>query len=53
MLENMTEHSRPTRAEVTDGSPDCMSGVDAVMLLRETASGKYPVEAIEIMDSIL
>jgi len=53
MLESMIEHSRPTRAEVTDVSAACLAGADAVMLSAETASGKYPVETLDIMDSIL
>ncbi len=53
MLESMLDRSRPTRAEVTDVSAACLSGTDAVMLSAETASGNYPVEALETMDAIL
>lgn len=53
MLESMIEHSRPTRAEVTDVSAACLAGADAVMMSAETAAGKYPIEAFENMDEIV
>ena len=53
MLESMIDNTRPTRAEVTDVSAACLSSADAVMLSAETASGRYPVQALQMMDSIL
>jgi pyruvate kinase len=53
MLESMIENSTPTRAEVTDVAGACLAGADAVMLSAETAAGKYPVETLTMMDSIL
>ena len=53
MLEHMTEHSRPTRAEVTDVSNAILDGTDFVMLSAETAVGKYPVQSVKMMDLII
>jgi pyruvate kinase len=53
MMLSMTEHDSPTRAEVTDVAFAIMSGSDAVMLSEETAIGKYPVEAVEMMEKII
>lgn len=52
MLESMIEHARPTRAEVTDISYAVTLGTDAVMLSAETATGAFPVEAVNMMDRI-
>ncbi|MBT4494795.1 MAG: pyruvate kinase [Gammaproteobacteria bacterium] len=52
MLESMIQHSRPTRAEVTDVFHAVESRADAVMLSAETAAGDFPVEAVQMMDRI-
>ncbi len=52
MLESMTQHQRPTRAEATDVANAILDGTDAVMLSGESAMGLYPIDSVNMLAEI-
>lgn len=53
VLESMRQEPRPTRAEASDAAGAVDDGADAIMLSGETATGRYPVRSVEVLDAII
>ncbi len=53
VLESMRTEPRPTRAEASDAAGAVDGGADAIMLSGETATGRYPVRSVEVLDAII
>jgi pyruvate kinase len=53
LLESMIKTATPTRAEVNDGASTLLMGADGLVLAAETAIGKYPVESVEMVKSLI